>query len=53
MDKALKVIIAGGGIGGAAAALALLRKGFDVEVYEQAAELGEVGAVIAITPVCF
>jgi len=50
MDKALKVIIAGGGIGGAAAALALLRKGFDVEVYEQAAELGEVGAGVQISP---
>jgi len=50
MDKTLKVIIAGGGIGGAAAALALLRKGFDVEVYEQAAELGEVGAGVQISP---
>lgn len=50
MNKACKVIIAGGGIGGAAAALALLRKGFDVEVYEQAAELGEVGAGVQISP---
>lgn len=50
MSKTLKIIIAGGGIGGAAAALALLRKGFDVEVYEQAAELGEVGAGVQISP---
>src|SRR5947208_6342954 len=38
------VLIAGGGIGGLTAALALLRSGCDVEVYEQAAELKEVGA---------
>lgn len=45
-----KVIIAGGGIGGMAAALSLLRRGHDVEVYEQAAELGEVGAGVQISP---
>ena len=45
-----KIIIAGGGIGGMSAALALLKKGFDVEVYEQAAELKEVGAGIQISP---
>jgi salicylate hydroxylase len=45
-----KVIIAGGGIGGAAAALALLKRGIDVEVYEQAPELKEVGAGIQISP---
>src|SRR3989449_5602403 len=38
------VLIAGGGIGGLTAALALLRSGCDVDVYEQAAELTEVGA---------
>lgn len=31
-----RVLIAGGGIGGLAAALALLRRGIDVDVYEQA-----------------
>lgn len=46
----MKVIIAGGGIGGMSAALALLRKGIDVEVYEQASELKEVGAGIQISP---
>ena len=46
----MKVIIAGGGIGGMSAALALLKKGIDVEVYEQAAELKEVGAGIQISP---
>lgn len=44
------ILIAGGGIGGLAAALALLLRGFDVDVYEQAAELKEVGAGIQISP---
>ena len=50
MTKSLKVLIAGGGIGGMAAALSLLRRGYDVEVYEQAPELGEVGAGVQISP---
>ena len=37
----LRVAIIGGGIGGLSAALALLRQGFDVQVYEQAARFGE------------
>jgi salicylate hydroxylase len=44
------VAIIGGGIGGLAAALSLLRAGFDVHVYEQAKALGEVGAGINIGP---
>ena len=43
------VLIAGGGIGGLAAALALLRRGFDVDVYEQAGELREVGAGVQLS----
>jgi salicylate hydroxylase len=43
------VIVIGGGIGGLAAALALLKRGLDVEVYEQAPELKEVGAGIQIS----
>lgn len=50
MTKKTKIIIAGGGIGGMSAALALLKKGFDVEVYEQAAALTEVGAGVQISP---
>jgi salicylate hydroxylase len=38
------VLIAGAGIGGLTVALALLRQGYDVDVYEQARELKEVGA---------
>ena len=44
-----KVVIIGGGIGGLAAALSLLKRGIDVEIYEQAAELKEVGAGIQIS----
>jgi salicylate hydroxylase len=43
-----RVLIAGGGIGGLSAALALLREGVDVEVYEQATELKELGAGIQL-----
>src|SRR5438045_4651008 len=44
------VIIAGGGIGGLAAALALARKGFKSIVLEQAPQFGEIGAGIQIAP---
>lgn len=44
-----KVLIAGGGIGGLTAAAYLLQEGFDVEVYEQAKMLGEVGAGIQVS----
>jgi salicylate hydroxylase len=45
----IKVIVAGAGIGGLAAALALLRHGIDVEVHEQASELREVGAGLQLS----
>lgn len=48
--SSLKVLVAGGGIGGLAAAIALLQRGFDVEVYEQAGEMREIGAGIQISP---
>jgi salicylate hydroxylase len=43
------ILIAGAGIGGLTAALALLRCGIDVEVYEQAPELRELGAGVQIS----
>lgn len=46
----LRAIIVGGGMGGLAAANALIQKGLDVTVYEQAPELGEVGAGVFIYP---
>ena len=44
------VLIAGAGIGGLSAALALLQRGFDVDVYEQAPRLEEVGAGVQLSP---
>jgi salicylate hydroxylase len=44
MTSSDKVLIIGGGIGGLALALALIRGGVEVAVYEQATELREVGA---------
>jgi 3-hydroxybenzoate 6-monooxygenase len=46
----LPVIVAGGGIGGIAAALALVRQGFSVKVLEQAPALGEIGAGLQVGP---
>ncbi len=51
--SSLPVIVAGGGIGGLAAALALVRRGFQVLVLEQAAEIGEIGAGIQLGPNAF
>ncbi|MFL7902119.1 3-hydroxybenzoate 6-monooxygenase [Azospirillum argentinense] len=47
------ILIAGGGIGGLAAALGLARKGFRSIVLEQAPALGEIGAGIQIGPNAF
>ena len=48
--KPLRVAVVGGGIGGLAAANALVRRGMDVSVFEQAPALGEVGAGVFIYP---
>ena len=47
------VLVAGGGIGGLAAALALQRRGHSVEIFEQAPEIGEIGAGIQLGPNAF
>src|SRR5664279_495796 len=47
------VLVAGGGIGGLAAARALSRQGLAVKVLEQAAEIGEIGAGIQLGPNAF
>lgn len=51
MDKkSPRVLIAGAGIGGLTAALSLLKKGVDCDVYEQAPELKEIGAGLWVSP---
>ena len=46
----LDIAIAGGGIGGMAAAIALMRQGHRITVYEQASGWGRVGADVNLTP---
>lgn len=45
----MKILIAGAGLGGLTAALALIRRGHEVEVLEQASKLGEVGAGLQLS----
>ena len=47
------ILVAGGGIGGLAAALALSQQGFGVKVLEQSAQVGEIGAGIQLGPNAF
>ena len=44
-----RIAIVGAGIGGLTLAIALRRHGLDVEIYEQTAELREVGAAVALS----
>ncbi|HEY6367780.1 MAG TPA: FAD-dependent monooxygenase [Candidatus Binatia bacterium] len=44
-----KILIAGAGIGGLTAASCLMKSGYDVEIYEQAPELSEIGAGIQLS----
>ena len=46
---AKKILIAGAGIGGLTAASCLMKAGFNVEIYEQAPELSEIGAGIQLS----
>jgi salicylate hydroxylase len=46
----MRIAVIGGGIGGLTAAVALRQAGFEVEVYEQAPELAEVGGGINMAP---
>ena len=48
--KRIRVVVVGGGIGGLFAANALIARGLDVSVYEQAPALGEIGAGVFLTP---
>ncbi|WP_439520626.1 FAD-dependent monooxygenase [Hydrogenophaga sp.] len=49
MHRKTRIAIAGAGIGGLTAALALMQRGFQVDVYEQARVFGEVGAGIQLS----
>src|SRR6266508_2455703 len=49
MSASKNVVVVGAGIGGLTAALALLKRGIDVDVYEQSNQLKEVGAGIQIS----
>jgi salicylate hydroxylase len=44
-----KIAIAGAGIGGLTTACCLLKAGYGVELFEQAAELSEIGAGIQLS----
>src|SRR6516225_4822056 len=46
----LRIAVIGGGIGGLTAAVSLRQAGFEVDVYEQAPELTEVGGGINMAP---
>ncbi len=48
--RPLRVIVIGGGIGGLTAAVALRQRGFDVQVFERATKIDEVGAGIQVGP---
>jgi 2-polyprenyl-6-methoxyphenol hydroxylase-like FAD-dependent oxidoreductase len=50
MPRKPRVAIVGGGIGGLTAAVALHRRGIEVEVFEQSAKISEIGAGVALTP---
>src|SRR5262245_10798470 len=47
--RALRIAVIGAGIGGLTFAIAARRHGIDVEIYEQTAELREVGAAVALS----
>jgi 3-hydroxybenzoate 6-monooxygenase len=47
------VLVVGGGIGGMAAALALSQHGFVVDLFEQSAAIGEIGAGLQLGPNAF
>jgi salicylate hydroxylase len=46
----LRIAIAGGGVGGMAAAIALQKQGASVQIFEQARAYGRIGADVNLTP---
>src|SRR5258708_16288850 len=49
MTKKFRIAIVGGGIGGLTLAVALRQHGIEDDVYEQAPELAEIGAAVALS----
>ena len=49
MNEPRNVVVIGAGIGGLTAALAFLRRGIDVQIYDKSNQLREVGAGIQIS----
>ena len=49
MSAAPRILVAGAGLGGLTAAIALVQRGFDVTVFEQAPLLREVGAGLTVS----
>ena len=49
----MNILIAGGGIGGLGAALALAQRGYSVQVFERTTEFREIGAGIQLGPNVF
>ncbi|HEY0420397.1 MAG TPA: FAD-dependent monooxygenase, partial [Acetobacteraceae bacterium] len=47
--RGLRIAVVGGGIGGLTLALALRQRGLSAEVYEQASEMTEIGAAVALS----
>lgn len=50
MTEQLTIAIAGGGIGGLSASIALREQGFDTEVYEAKPDFGELGVAVVLGP---
>jgi 2-polyprenyl-6-methoxyphenol hydroxylase-like FAD-dependent oxidoreductase len=48
-NRLVRILVVGGGIGGLTAAIALCKVGIDVQAYERASALREVGAGIALS----
>jgi salicylate hydroxylase len=50
MPRTPRIAIIGGGIGGLTAAVAMHQRNIEIEVYEQSAQIGEIGAGVSLSP---
>jgi salicylate hydroxylase len=50
MPRTPRIAIIGGGIGGLTAAVARHQRNIEIEVYEQSAQIGEIGAGVSLSP---